>query len=118
MNPAAFGSLPASACTLRAQGSQGPDRITRNVYDPTTELLTKVQKAYATPIQQDYVAYEYTLNGKQKAVIDANANRAEMVYDGHDRQVRWVFPSARRPASPTLPTMRNMATTRTATTRR
>ncbi|MGP1282036.1 MAG: hypothetical protein ACTS1X_03580, partial [Parasphingopyxis sp.] len=33
MNPAQFASLPSSACTLDTEGSQGPDRITRNTYD-------------------------------------------------------------------------------------
>ncbi|NWM98544.1 hypothetical protein, partial [Escherichia coli] len=51
MNPAAFGSLPASACTLGAQGSQGPDRITKNVYDATGQLL-QVRKAVGTSIEQ------------------------------------------------------------------
>jgi RHS repeat-associated protein len=92
MNPAAFASLPASACALGAQGSYGADRITRNLYDPAGQLLT-VQRAYGTPRQQDYAKYEYTANGKQKAVIDANGNRAELTYDGHDRQRRWIFPS-------------------------
>ena len=92
MNPAAFGALPASACSLGTQGSQGPDRITRSVYDAAGEVV-KVQKAYATSLQQDYATYEYTANGKQKAVIDANGNRAEMTFDGHDRQAKWVFPS-------------------------
>jgi YD repeat-containing protein len=32
-------------------------------------------------------------------VIDAKGNRAEMRYDGHDRLVRWVFPSASGPSS-------------------
>jgi RHS repeat-associated protein len=43
--------------------------------------------------QQTYVTYTYTLNGKRASVTDANGNRAEMRYDGHDRQNRWVFPS-------------------------
>ena len=92
MNPAAFGSLPASACTLGTQGSFGADRIAHNVYDAAGQLL-QIQRAYGTGRQQNYVTYEYSLNGKQKAVIDANSNRAEMRYDGHDRQSRWVFPS-------------------------
>jgi len=92
MNPAAFGSPPASACTLGAQGSQGPDRITRNLYDAASQLLT-VQKAYGTALQQNYAGYTYTPNGKRKSVTDANGNKAELRHDGHDRQVRWVFPS-------------------------
>src|SRR6185312_3243289 len=34
MNTAVYGSLPSSACTLSTQGSFGPDRITKNGYDP------------------------------------------------------------------------------------
>lgn len=92
MNPATYASLPASACDLATAGADGNDRITRNTYDAAGQLL-KIQRAYASPRQQDYATYEYTANGKQKAVIDANGNRAELRYDGHDRLSRWVFPS-------------------------
>ena len=47
----------------------------------------------ATPLQQNEAAFEYTDNGKRKAVTDANGNRAELRYDGHDRQSCWIFPS-------------------------
>jgi YD repeat-containing protein len=53
----------------------------------------RVEKALWTPLQQDYAKYEYTPNGKRKAVTDANGNRAEMRFDGFDRQSRWTFPS-------------------------
>lgn len=100
MNPAVYAALPASACSLGAQGSFGPDRITRNVYDWAGQLKT-VQKAYGVTIangfpatqQQDYAGYEYTSNGQREAVVDANGNRAELRYDGHDRQSCWLFPS-------------------------
>ncbi|HET6630263.1 MAG TPA: hypothetical protein VFG91_10855, partial [Woeseiaceae bacterium] len=39
MNPADFGSLTASACSLGPEGSQGRDRITRNSYDAAGQLL-------------------------------------------------------------------------------
>jgi RHS repeat-associated protein len=103
MNPAAFDSLPSDACTLGPQGNDGPDRITRNVYDDYhAGLLTKVQKAYGVTtangfpatLQQDYASYTYTLNGKQQTVTDANGNVATYAYDGFDRQVAWRFPSA------------------------
>ena len=91
MNAAGFGSLP-DACTLGTQGSQGADRITHNVYDPAGQVL-KVQKAYGTPLQQDYATYTYTANGKQASVADANGNLAAMTFDGFDRLVQWTFPS-------------------------
>ncbi|MBV8685925.1 MAG: RHS repeat protein, partial [Alphaproteobacteria bacterium] len=91
MNPAAFGEQPG-ACAFTTQGSQGPDRIARNGYDAASQLLT-LEKGVGTPLQQVYARYEYTPNGKQKAVTDANGNRAEMTWDGLDRQRRWIFPS-------------------------
>ncbi|WAC59783.1 RHS repeat-associated core domain-containing protein [Brevundimonas sp. SL130] len=96
MNPAAFGSLPASACTLGAEGSQGPDRIERNVYDAAGQVL-EVRRAVGTSLEQVYAAYTYSLNGKPTSVTDANGNKASMTYDGFDRQVAWNFPSTTTP---------------------
>jgi YD repeat-containing protein len=98
MNPAAWGTPLADPCVPGPQGSQGPDRVTHNVWDASGQLL-KVQKAYGTPLQQDYATYEYSPNGKQTSVTDANGNRAELAYDGLDRQVRWTFPSKTSPGS-------------------
>lgn len=98
MNPAAFGSLPASACTLGTQGSQGPDRITRNLYDDASQLL-QVRKAVGTSLEQAYIIYSYTQNGKQEYVTDANGNKARLTYDGHDRQAQWQFPSKTTPGT-------------------
>jgi RHS repeat-associated protein len=98
MNPAVFGSLPASACTLSTAGSQGSDRITHNIYDAAGQM-TQVQRAYGTSLQQNYATYTYSSNGKQTSVTDANGNRAEMTYDGFDRQRRWVFPSITTPGT-------------------
>ena len=92
MNAATFPNPPASACSLGTQGTQGKDRITRNVYY-FVNRLQKVQRAYGTPLQQDYVAYTYTLNGKPSTVTDANGTTAAYHYDGHDRLKRWHFPS-------------------------
>jgi len=92
MNPSTFALAPA-ACTLRTTGSFGPDRITRNSYDAAGQL-TKVQKAYGVSgLQQDYVTYTYTGNGKQEYVTDARGYKARFIYDGHDRLFQWNFPS-------------------------
>lgn len=96
MNPAIYGSLPASACTLGTQGTQGPDRITRAVYDAAGQVL-QTRRAVNTPIEIADVTYSYTLNGRIEFVLDANGNRAKLEYDGHDRQVKWIFPSTTRP---------------------
>jgi RHS repeat-associated protein len=92
MNPAAFGALPQSACTLGSPGSFGADRITRNIYDDAGQRL-RVQRAWGTALQQDYATYTYHANGQLASVTDANGNRAELRYNGHDRQSKWVFPS-------------------------
>lgn len=92
MNPAIFASPPVDACVLGTEGSAGPDRITKTLYDPAG-MVAKVQKAFATPLSQDYVGYTYTLNRKQASVTDANATRADFLYDGHDRLQRWNFAS-------------------------
>lgn len=97
MNPAVFGSLP-DACTLGTQGTQGPDRITRNEYDDAGQLL-QVRKGVGTSLEQAYVTYAYTANGKQQFVIDANGNKAQLTYDGFDRQVGWYFPSTTPPSA-------------------
>ncbi|WP_204335951.1 hypothetical protein, partial [Klebsiella pneumoniae] len=52
MNPASFGSLP-DACTLGAEGAQGPDRIMRNIYDSAGQLL-QVRRAVGTTLEQAY----------------------------------------------------------------
>lgn len=103
MNPMVFGTIAStSACTLGAQGTgtsdYGPDRITKNVYDPAGQLI-QVRQAVGTSLEQAYATYSYTPNGKQEYVIDANGNRAKLVYEGFDRQEHWIFPSTTQPSS-------------------
>lgn len=96
MNPAIFGSLPASACTLGTPGTGandfGPDRITKNVYDDAGQLI-KEQRAVGTTLAEDYATHSYSDNGKRTSLTDARGYKASMTYDGYDRQVRWNFPS-------------------------
>ena len=91
MNPDAFVALPTSACTLGTEGSFGPDRITRNVYDAAGQLL-QVQRAYGTALQQNYATYTYTANGQRQTVKDANNNLSTFEYDGFDRLFKLRFP--------------------------
>jgi RHS repeat-associated protein len=106
MNPAVYGSLPASACTLGTAGTQGPDRITRNLYDVAGQLVQVRQavgvttaNGFPATLEEAYATYSYTPNGKQEYVIDANGNRAKLEYDGFDRQVKWIFPSTTQPSA-------------------
>jgi len=98
MNPAAYSSLPASACSLGTQGSQGPDRITQTSYDAAGQVI-KIQKGVGTSAQITDVMYSYTDNGQIENVVDANGNRAKYEYDSHDRLNKWHFPNKIRPTN-------------------
>lgn len=104
LNQSSFSSSSFDPCLPGAVGSQGKDRITKNTYDAAGQLV-QVRKAVGTPLEQAYATYSYTANGKQEFVIDANGNRAKFEYDGFDRPVKWVFPSAVKPSaySPSSP---------------
>ena len=91
MNPNAFFSLPASACSLGSQGSFGPDRIVKNSYDPAGQLI-RVTEGYGTADQADEVTNGYTPNGKLQTLTDAENNRTTYEYDGHDRLATLRFP--------------------------
>jgi len=39
-----------------------------------------------------YARYDYTLNGEQKLIEDANNNQTDYVYDGYDRRAFTLFP--------------------------
>jgi len=91
MNPAAFGSAPASACTLGAEGADGPDRISTYVYDAGDQLL-ETWEAVGTGAQARSARYEYTANGQIRFVVDANSNTTQIDYDGFDRVKRTYFP--------------------------
>ncbi len=92
MNPSVYGSLPSSACVLSTVGSMGPDRITRNTYDPASRI-TVVQTGYATPWVQNTRTQAYTDNGLIDWVEDANGNRSDYAYDPYMRLYRLYFPS-------------------------
>lgn len=92
MNPAAYGSLPTSACTLSAAGSNGADRITRTIYDAADQVIT-IQSAYGTAEQSDETSVTYTANGQQETLTDGEGNRTTYEYDGHDRLAKLRYPS-------------------------
>lgn len=99
MNLAALPAATATSACAIATVVPDPDRVTKNNYDNAGQL-TKVQKAYQVTtangfpqtLQADYVTYTYTNNGKQLTVTDANGNKAQYTYDGHDRLTKWAFP--------------------------
>lgn len=92
MNPAEFGSLPSSACTLDTEGANGPDRITRYTYD-SVDRVTSVASAYGTAAQQDTLTQTYSTNGLVASLRDASGNVTTYEYDGFDRTRRIRFPN-------------------------
>jgi RHS repeat-associated protein len=58
----------------------------------------QVQRAYGTPLQQNYATYTYTANGKRQTVTDANGNLSTLEYDGLDRLAKLRFPVATKGA--------------------
>jgi RHS repeat-associated protein len=91
MNPAAFTSLPSSACVLGPTGSHGADRITRFTYDSLDQPLTQ-QRAVGTSLAQTYVTNTY--DGRfLTSQTDANGNRTELEPDSYGRIFRRYYPS-------------------------
>jgi RHS repeat-associated protein len=90
------------ACTATS-GPEGYDRVTKNFYDAAGQLKS-IRKAFGTPLEQTYAEYDYTENGKQWFIADANANVTELEYDEFDRLIATFFPvkvTASRVASDT-----------------
>jgi len=84
--------LGTPACSLAAQGSAGPDRIVRQLYNAQGQVLS-ITHGLGTPVQQNYATYSYTLNGLVAWVQDANANRTSYTYDLYNRLIRTNFPA-------------------------
>lgn len=95
MNKDTFLNPPTDACTRTDGGgnAQGPDRITRTIYDAAGQVI-RVQRAYGVPGQEyDYGQYSYTLNGAKATETDANGNKTMYVYDTWDRLSQVQYPS-------------------------
>ena len=94
MNPAQYNNLPADACALAAEGPHGPDRVTRFSYEAAGYgAVTLEERAVGTPIQQDYMTYEYDSDRRLSGVTDANGNYTHYEYDSMSRLYRVYFPS-------------------------
>ena len=93
LNPAVFGSLPSSACTLGTTGSYGPDRITKVIYD-AADQVTQVKEAFGTALEQTAATLTYTNNGLQATLADARGSLTTFEYDGFDRLRKFRYPDA------------------------
>jgi RHS repeat-associated protein len=100
MNTAAYGAVPADACTLGTEGTQGPDRITKNTYNAAGQLTEVIRafnittaNGFPTTLQQSYARYTYTANGLKATEKDANGNLTTLEYDGFDQLKKLRYPS-------------------------
>ncbi|MEG3088522.1 RHS repeat domain-containing protein [Sphingomonas sp. PB4P5] len=91
LNPASFGSLPASACTLATAGTSGNDRIIK-VQRDAVGRVTNTFSALGTSFQREERT-SYTQNGLVDTVTDGNGNVSKQAYDGFDRASTTYFPS-------------------------
>ena len=94
MNSGTFGSPPA-ACTLGTQGSFGPDRITKTVYNQANQV-TQQQVALSTIDSANERTLTYTDNGRLQTLTDAEVNKTTYLYDGHDRLSQTQMPNITR----------------------
>lgn len=93
MNPAAFSSPPASACTLGTAGASGEDRITRYSYD-VADRLTKITVALGTGAATDEARFTYNNRGLVATAADALGGLTTYEYDSHARLIKTRFPIA------------------------
>jgi RHS repeat-associated protein len=92
MNPAAFGTLPADACTLGTAGSFGSDRISKLIYD-NADQVTQLQTAVGTSDAANERTLTYSNNGLVTSLKDAENNLTTYVYDGFDRLSKTQYPN-------------------------
>jgi RHS repeat-associated protein len=92
MNPAAFGSLPTSACTLGTLGIYGYDRISKIIYDIRGRISQQIT-ALGSIDQTTDEARTYTDNGNLATVTDGENNLTTYTYDGLDRLAQQNYPN-------------------------
>lgn len=79
------------ACELSAEGDNGPDRITKYIYD-SYHRLTEEVRAYKTDLQQVYKKYDYHGDSHNvENVWDANGNQTHYKYDDAGRITHQYF---------------------------
>jgi RHS repeat-associated protein len=97
MNLAAIPATGSDACVLGTQGSDGPDRITKSIYDVAGQVL-QTRRGVGTSVEKADVTYTYTVNGDKQDLIDGVGTHAKLVYDAYGRRQQWQFPSTTLPA--------------------
>lgn len=92
MNPAVFGSLPSSPCTLSALGAYGPDRIVKTAYDAASRPTSTVSGYGSGGTITETVTY--AVDNQPLTLTDGAGNTSIIVYDGFGRPSRLRYPNA------------------------
>ncbi|WP_340643885.1 RHS repeat-associated core domain-containing protein [Phenylobacterium sp.] len=95
MNPAVYGRLPSDACVPSTAGVNGPDRISRKVYDAIGQLVQE-EIGVGSAAQQSAARYAYSPNRQKITLSDANGNASSLAYDGFGRVKRLYYPASPR----------------------
>lgn len=96
MNAATLNDGYSNACAAKAAGNDGPDRITRTVYDiPNRQISTTSGYGTAEALTQTVL---YNISGQEDWVRDGENNRTSYAYDGHGRLKRTSYPVGTRGA--------------------
>ena len=88
----------ADACTPQTTATVGPDRVSKTYYDNLGRVIQQWE-GVGTSTAAAVATRSWTADGKLQYMIDADGNRAQMVYDGFDRLHCWIFPSKTAPTS-------------------
>lgn len=87
-----WGSLPTSCAPTQTGSANGPDRVTKTVYDALGRVA-QVWTGVGTSAEAAETSSTFTPNGRLLTLTDAEGNRTTYAYDGHDRLGRTYFPS-------------------------
>ncbi|MBJ7416009.1 MAG: RHS repeat-associated core domain-containing protein [Niveispirillum sp.] len=98
MNPAAFASLPADACTMGPVESNGHfDRISKSGYNLADDVTSQTDALGTSGLRGTQVTTltnTYNSYGQLATVADARSNTTRYEYDGFGRLYRIYYPNA------------------------
>jgi RHS repeat-associated protein len=90
MDPAQWAGQ-ANACLPQTTGSNGPDRVSKTIYNSASEV-TQVQVGVGTAEASNEASFTYSNNGKIVTLTDSENNRTTFEYDGFDRLFKTRYP--------------------------
>ncbi|WP_410209748.1 RHS repeat-associated core domain-containing protein [Aquirhabdus sp.] len=85
----------ASRTTQYLTVAQGGNRITDTTYN-LDDTVSSIKKAMGTGLEQTYVTYTYTANGKMTFTTDTFNDNTVYFYDGFDRLINIAYPKPER----------------------